>query len=115
VSVREAEREVVAAAECVCHSYRAYGGYTMPLSVNLRRLDDAVRVWQGLVRAAMLDSDTNGFDRSTVWSEENSNEQSNASEQAKTQRRQGCAAAKSSAEGDHPKTAASTRPKARTA
>ena len=74
--LREAEHEVIAAAKCVIGSYRAYGGYTVPLSINLRRLDAAVRVWQGLIHAASLDSDTNGFDRSTVWGEgEHSNEQ----------------------------------------
>ena len=79
--LRGAEREVIAAAECVVHSYRAYAGYTVPLSINLRRLDAAVRVWAGLVKAAALDSDTNGFDRSAAWGEgSNSNEQSNRSE-----------------------------------
>lgn len=78
--MRAAELEVLASAECVAHSHRAYGGYTVPLSINLRRLDDAVRVWQGLVHAASLDSDTNGFDRSAVWGEGHSNEQSNRSE-----------------------------------
>jgi hypothetical protein len=56
--------EVMAAAESVCNSYRARGGYTVPLSVNLRRLDNAVRVWQEYVSALQLDSDTNGHDRS---------------------------------------------------
>ncbi len=85
--LREAEHEVIAAAECVSHTYRAYAGYTVPLSTNLRRLDAAVRVWQALIRELCHDSDTNGFDRSALWGAEgHSNEQS--------ARRQGCASAK---------------------
>jgi hypothetical protein len=84
--LREAEHEVIAAAECVSHTYRAYAGYTVPLSINLRRLDAAVRAWQVLIRQRSLDSDTNGFDRSALWGVEgHSNEQT---------RRQGCASAK---------------------
>ena len=50
--MRDAEHEVIAAAECVSHTYRAYAGYTVPLSTNLRRLDAAVRAWQVLVHGA---------------------------------------------------------------
>ena len=60
--------EVVAAAECVSISYRAGGGYTVPLSVNLRRLDDAVRAWRACIDGLALNSDTNGFDRSEGYS-----------------------------------------------
>ena len=60
--------EVVAAAEMVVRSYRATGGCTVPLSVNLRRLDGAVREWQQHLRALSLDSDVNGFDRSEGYS-----------------------------------------------
>jgi hypothetical protein len=88
--MREAEHEVIAAAECVSHTFRAYAGYTVPLSANLRRLDAAVRAWQVLIHQQSLGSDTNGFDRSTVWGEEgHSNQQSPPG----AQRRQGCAAA----------------------
>jgi hypothetical protein len=86
--LREAEHEVIAAAECVTHSFRAYAGYTVPLSINLRRLDSAVRHWAALIHAAQLDSDTNGFDRSTMWGHSNEQTSTEAS------RRQGCAAAK---------------------
>ncbi len=65
--LREAEHEVIAAAECVSHTYRAYAGYAVPLSTNLRRLDAAVRAWQVLIRQQVSGSDTNGFDRSMVW------------------------------------------------
>jgi hypothetical protein len=88
--MREAEHEVIAAAECVSHTYRAYAGYTVPLSTNLRRLDAAVRAWQALVNERALGSDTNGFDRSALWGEEgHSNQQTSPG----AQRRQGCAAA----------------------
>lgn len=78
---------IVVAAESVCASYRAHGGYTVPLSINLRRLDDAVREWQQRVAALSLNSDTNGFDRSSGWGEGSvSNEQSHRGAQAKAER-----------------------------
>jgi hypothetical protein len=66
-TLRESEYAVIAAAECVSHSFRGYAGYTVPLLPNLKRLDAAVQAWQALVRAAGLNSDSNGFDRSMVW------------------------------------------------
>lgn len=100
MSVREAEREVVAAAECVANSYRAYGGYTVPLSLNLRRLDDAVRIWQGFVREAMNEGS-------------NSNGQSHHTTQPEAQRRQGCASASGSLAADAAQTATTPQQRAR--
>jgi hypothetical protein len=68
--------EVIVAAEWVCNSYRARNGYTVPLSVNLRSLDDALRKWNGHVAALRLNSDTNGFDRSQRCNGGDSSEQS---------------------------------------
>ncbi len=72
--------ELVAAAECVVKSYRAHGGYTVPLSINLRRLGDAVREWQECISALRLDSDNNGwidendaaFSELRVWTKDSS-------------------------------------------
>jgi hypothetical protein len=79
--------EVIVAAEWVCNSYRARGGYTVPLSVNLRSLDDALRRWNDHLAALRLNSDTNGFDRSQRWEGgEHSNEQSNRGPQTHAER-----------------------------
>jgi hypothetical protein len=76
-TLRSAENEVIAAAEVVVHSYKARGGYTVPLSINLQRLAVAVEEWYSIVHRAALDSDTNGHDRSRDWPGEEgySNEQ----------------------------------------
>lgn len=68
--------ELIAAAECVIHSYRAIGGYSVPLSINLQRLEAAVREYEYIVHAMALDSDVNGYDRSKGWGDGNSNQQS---------------------------------------
>jgi hypothetical protein len=68
--------EVIVAAEWVCNSYRARGGYTVPLSVNLRSLDDALRRWNDHLASLRLNSDTNGFDRSQRCNGGDSSEQS---------------------------------------
>lgn len=60
-AVWQAADGVVTAAEHVVHSYRQCGGYSTPLSINLRSLEAAVYVWQKAMHAAALDSDTNGF------------------------------------------------------
>lgn len=117
--LRTAENEVIAAAECVAHSYRAYAGYTVPLSINLRRLDAAVRVWQQLIHELHLDSDTNGFDRSAVWGNGgNSNEQTNRSEGDSTAEVRGRACrnpAEVSQPGHNPQAAEAPRPRRRRA
>ncbi|WP_260703359.1 hypothetical protein [Edaphobacter flagellatus] len=64
----DATDDVVTAAESVANSYSAGGGYTANLSLNLRRLEAVVRVWRAALEAMSLDSDTNGFDRSTRYS-----------------------------------------------
>jgi hypothetical protein len=79
--------EIMVAAEWVCNSYRARNGYTVPLSVNLRSLDDALCRWNGHVAALRLNSDVNGFDRSQRWEGgEHSNEQSNRGPQVHAER-----------------------------
>ena len=80
--------EVMAAAECVCKSYRAAGGYTVPLSINLRRLDGAVREWQQCISALSLDSDVNGFDRSERYSNGQSETVSSSGDDARSQARE---------------------------
>jgi len=42
MSLRLAEVEVLAAAETVYNARRSGGGYTLPLSLTLQRLDNAV-------------------------------------------------------------------------
>ncbi len=92
--VESAEQTMIDAAGWVVRSYRATGGYTVGLSVNLRALALAFDAWQAAMHRAALDSDTNGFERSALWpgEEVDSNEQSSQSEDAQTQRR-GCAKA----------------------
>lgn len=84
--VWQAADAVVMAAEHVVSSYRQRGGYSVPLSHNLRSLEAAIYVWQKAMHAAALDSDTNGF---IAGEGGHSNEQSS---EADTQRR-GCAKA----------------------
>lgn len=93
--VWQAADAVVMAAEHVVSSYRQRGGYSVPLSHNLRSLEAAIYVWQKAMHATALDSDINGFDRSSEWpgKESHSNEQSS---EADTQRR-GCAKASQAA------------------
>ncbi|HUZ94997.1 MAG TPA: hypothetical protein VMU57_08795 [Edaphobacter sp.] len=86
-AVFAAEQNVLTAAGWVVNSYEAAGGYTVPLSFNLRSLADAVRAWRVAMHAASLDSDTNGF---IAGEGGYSNEQSAG--EAETQRR-GCAKA----------------------
>ena len=45
MSLRLAEVEVLAAAESVYNARRSGGGYTLPLSITLQRLDSAVLVY----------------------------------------------------------------------
>jgi hypothetical protein len=93
--VAYAEQCIIDAAGWVVRSYRATGGYTVGLSVNLRSLALALDAWEAAMHKARLDSDTNGFDRSAAWPGEGvSNEQSGQSSEAQAQRRR-CAGAKS--------------------
>jgi hypothetical protein len=83
--VRAAENEVIAAAQSTANAYACGGGYTVPLSITLRRLDAAVHAWLAAIAAAALNSDTNGLDRSSGWGEgDNSNGQSQGSNPADT-------------------------------
>ena len=43
---------VVEAARCVVNSYRATGGYTLPLSINLRQLESAQLAYDAALHAA---------------------------------------------------------------
>jgi hypothetical protein len=73
--IKLAECEVLDAARCTVNSYRAAGGYTMPLSENLRRLakaqgelDAATYVVHRDQLSAGRDlSDNAGWDRSVLW------------------------------------------------
>lgn len=78
VEVTAAEQDVLTAAGWVVNSYRAGGGYTTPLSINLQRLTVVVDAWHKAMHTHALDSDVNGFDRSAVLEQEggHSNEQS---------------------------------------
>lgn len=59
--------QVVDAAVLVADSAQG-GGYTPGLSMNLRRLEVAVREWRAHLALLRLDSDVNGFDRSEGYS-----------------------------------------------
>lgn len=96
--VTAAEQDVLTAAGWVVGSYKAGGGYTAPLSINLRSLADAVEAWHKAMHTHSLDSDINGF---IAGEGGHSNEQS-ASE-AVTQRR-GCAKASEAPDGGRAKT-----------
>ena len=58
MSLRLAEVEVIAAAESVYNARRAGGGYTLPLSITLQRLDNAVLVYLTAVHSNQQTSTT---------------------------------------------------------
>ncbi len=91
-AVAAAEQEVLTAAGWVVNSYRARGGYTVPLSFNLHSLAAAVDAWRSAMHQASLDSDTNGFDRSSIDAGEGGHSNEQSCKEPEAQRR-GCAAA----------------------
>ena len=73
---RFAEAEVLDAARCVVNSYRAFGGYTLPLSINLRRLATAQAELDAAAYVEHRDalggaelSDNAGWDRSVLFAD----------------------------------------------
>lgn len=97
-----AEQKVLDAAGWTVNSYRIGGGYTVPLSINLQALANAVDAWREAMHTHSLDSDVNGFDRSAVEEKGgHSNEQSTS--EAVTQRR-GCAKASEAPDSSRAKT-----------
>lgn len=83
VALCEATDAVVLAAQSLRSARRA-NSYTV--MTDLRRLDDAVAVWEAALAAAQLDSDVNGFDRSQRWEGGDSSEQSDRSPQTHAER-----------------------------